>query len=384
MRALLVAAMVAAVTLAGSAQDSIDDLFEDPEAGIIEDEPDETVDIEGLTEQDAPSVSGSASAEAGVSTGLSSWNNNLPVTDRLDFSAFYAMKSRVRFDVRPTSATRFYVSLSAEAPSQGSVTFGSIGIDELFLDYTFRESVFFKVGLQTMTWGNGQLFNPANLVTATSNAITLRGYLPLGASGLTLAAIAKDGFFTDPAVPGIAEVGYAGLFDWNLSPLSGSVAAYYQVDSGARTSVSFKAPIAGVDVALDGVVDWADDLADNGYQALLSTFWEGTDAGLNVVAEYLFESDRLPDGLGSRVAMGIAATDLLPRWNPGVRWFHAFYDTSGEVIVGADGPIADNLRMSLALPISYGAPGTTYRSQTEDPAGRAIALIARVSLSVNF
>ncbi|MFP4114455.1 MAG: hypothetical protein ACOC2Y_07210 [Spirochaetota bacterium] len=51
---------------------------------------------------------------------------------------------------------------------------------------------------------------------------------------------------------------------------------------------------------------------------------------------------------------------------------------------GADGPVADKLRMAVAVPVTYGAEGTPYREDTEDPAGRVIAGIIHFSLSVSL
>jgi hypothetical protein len=366
------------------AQDSIDDLFNDAEAGVIEEESDDQVNVDILTAESDPVFSGRASAEAALSAGLRSWDAAVPVADRLDFSALYGMSTRLSLDVRPSSVTRFRGSLGIQAPGAGTVSFGELNLSELFLEYTL-DSLFFRVGLQSMRWGNGELFNPANLIAPVSGAMTVRAFTPLGPGlGLTAVALAKDGFFSDPDLPGIAEVGYAGRLEWNLSPASGALSGYYQSASGLRTAASVKLPLFGIDASLEGVVNWEEDISQNTYDGLLATFWEGSDLGLQIVAEYWFESERLPDGLGSRAGVGILATDLLETWNPGIRWYHAFYDNSGEVILGADGPVADHLRMSFALPISYGEAGTTYRETTEDPLGRAIALVIRVTLSTSF
>jgi hypothetical protein len=376
--------MLGFVSLGVGAQDSIDDLFNDAESGVIEEETEEQIDIAQLTRATDPVFSGKASADAALSVGLSSWDSAIPLEDRIDFSALYGMSSSISLDVRPSSVTRFRGALSVQAPGSGTVTFGELNLNELFLEYTLN-SLFFRVGMQSMRWGNGELFNPGNLIAPVSRAMTVRAFTPLGAGlGLTGVALAKDGFFSNPDLPGIAEVGYAGRMEWNLSPLSGALSGYYQAASGLRTAASLKLPVWGVDVSLEGVVTWEEDVQQNTYDGLIATFWEGTDWGLRVVAEYWFESERLPDGLGSRVGVGILATELLDRWNPGIRWYHAFFDNSGEVILGVDGPVADHLRMSIALPISYGDNGTTYRESTEDPLGRAIALVIRATLSTAF
>jgi hypothetical protein len=201
----------------------------------------------------------------------------------------------------------------------------------------------------------------------------------------TLFAIARDGYFSDPELPGAAEIGVAGQFEGSVGPLSSGVASFFQINRGLTSSAYLKSVLGGVDVALEGVVSWPEGFGAPDYDAVLSTFWEGLPIGLVVVAEYLFESERLPDGLGSSVALGLGARDLLDDgWNPGIEWQHAFFDGSGRVQLGVDGPIADNLRLTLGLPLLYGAEGTHYRGASDDPENRVIGLAARVTFSLSF
>lgn len=384
MRLLPLLAASALLASPVAAQESIDDLFDDPQTGIIEAEPEEQVDPDELTRDEGPSFSGSATAEAGVAFGLQDWESTDPLVDRTGFTAFFAMGSSLRLDARPTSATRLFLSLGIDAPSDGSVGFGDLAVNELFLDYTLLDSIFFRVGRQSLTWGNGQLFNPANLASTVPGSISLRAFAPLGLGGVALIAIARDGYFTDPELPGIAEVGVAARWEWNASPFSGSVAGSYQATETPRTSASVKFPIGGIDVGLDTVVEWGATFSEHRYQTLLGAFWEGGTYGTQLVAEWLFDSERIDRGLGTEVGGALLVTDLPGRWNPGLRWLHSFHDTSGEVILGVDGQVADSLRLAVGLPIAYGAPGSKYREDTEDPAGRVVSLIVRTTLRVSF
>lgn len=367
------------------AQDSIDDLFNDPELGIVEEQPEDPIDPDELTPQQDARFSGSVSAEAGVVAGLIDWTWPIELNDDISVTPFYSMDTTLKLDVRPTNTTRFYATLGAGVPEGGSLVFDTIDIGELFLDYTFADTVFFRVGKQSLTWGNGQIFNPANLASDVSNSTSIKASFPLGPLSSTIVAIARDSYFGDPELPGIAEVGIAGQTETSISPVSLGVSSFYQASRGLRTAAYLKSVLLGIDLLAEGTASWDAHFDSAEWAALGSLFWEGTDIGLVLVGEYLFESTNLPEGLGSTIGIGMAATDLLrDGWNPGVQWRHALYDSSGEVVIGLDGTLGNNLDVSFGVPIVYGADGTTYRGDGSDPESRVIAGVVRFSLSVGF
>lgn len=374
----------------GDESSQIDALFADPEEGIIDEAPTETVDVDALTAEDAPLLSGSASAEAAVSVGLTTWEPVGTLRERIDFAASYGMSATIALDARPSSTTRFYTWIGASAPSPDSVLFSGFSIGELFLDYTLLGSVFFRVGKQSLTWGAGRLFNPTNLVSSLAETLSLRATTAGRAGEFAAIVMAGDGFFADPTLPRPDEVRVVGRWGWNLSPFAGTVAGSFRgadgpgVD-GLRTSASVYAPLLGADLVLEGVVAWGEGWAVDRYDILVSFFRPFGVLGLNFQLEYLVASPHISSGgFGSTAGVAVFATELLPRWNPGVRWLHAFYDGSGEVVVGVEGPVADHLRLGVALPFTYGPQGGYYRLNSEDPFGRVAAAVVQLTLQVDF
>lgn len=381
--ALTIALSLVAAPLA--AQESIDDLFNDPEMGIVEDETEEAVDPDELTTLTTSIFSGSVSAEAGLAGGLLDWTWPIDPVDDLSLSPYYAMGTTLRLDARPTPTTRFFARIGAEVPDGGSLVFDALEIEELFLDYTFADTVFFRVGKQSLTWGNGEIFNPANLATEVSDSTSIKASLPVGPLATTLVAIAKDSFFTDPELPGIAEVGVAGLVEGSVSPVSMGVSSAFQSNDGLRVAAYAKSVLFGMDVLAEGTARWNPSFASAEWSALTGLYWEGTNIGLVLVGEYLVESERLSDGFGSTIGIGVGARDLLrDGWNPGLQWLHAFFDGSGEVTLGLEGTLGNNLDVSFGLPIVYGPVGTTYREDGADPENRVIAGLVQFSVSVSF
>lgn len=368
------------------AQDSIDDLFDDAEAGIVEEDPtEEALTTDDLVDTGGPQFSGRVTAEAGAGFGLVDWRFPSDPENDLSLTPFYAMSSRLSIDARPTAETRAYMSFSTSVPSGSSIAFDMFSIDELFLDYTLADTVFFRVGKQSGSWGQGQFFNPANLIAGLSSSISIRASFPLGPISTTLYAIARDSYFSDPALPGIAEVGTAGQMTAVAGPVTLGLQAFRQAQAGVSVSGFAKWATFGVDTAVEGVVRWEPDFSTSTYDVLLTNLWEGGDLGWVITGEWQVDSDSIDNGLGSTVALAVAARDMLPDgWNPAVQWRHTFVDSSGEVVLGLDGLLFNDIDVGLAVPIVYGADGSRFRGSATDPDNRVLSLLLRLTLAVSF
>lgn len=100
------------------------------------------------------SVSGSATA---------SWTWNDPYQDfsLKGFDSYGlkpALSATLFFDARPSADSRFYGSVKTAWPFDDAEVF------ELFADFNYDDSVFFRFGKQTVNWGVGYFFSPANVI----------------------------------------------------------------------------------------------------------------------------------------------------------------------------------------------------------------------------
>ncbi|MFA7109866.1 MAG: hypothetical protein WC162_12050, partial [Sphaerochaetaceae bacterium] len=66
---------------------------------------------------------------------------------------------------RPTTDTRFFMKMNLSYPFDDSA---NLSIKELFGDFIVADDYFFRVGKQTLNWGVGYFFSPANLLNITS------------------------------------------------------------------------------------------------------------------------------------------------------------------------------------------------------------------------
>ena len=393
----------------GQVTDGVDDMFDDPNAGIVE-QPEEGMDVDALTADKKPRLSGSATVGGGFVLGMARWENPFADPGVIALTPFYVMEGALKLDYRPVSSLRLYGNFTVNSPyvdpahpEDTSISFSPVLVDELFLDYTLAEKLFFRAGKQEITWGQGRLFNPGDFLLTAIDGISIKGFLPLGPNGLTLVGLGEGVFGpVAPASSDLAElVAAAGLFETSLSRLTFGLSAYYRVDPGLRSGAYLKTPIAGVDVALEGVLEWGPDPTGLDSAAVLaSLFWEGGRRKWQLILEYLFDSS-VPDYLGHSMGLGILAGNWLPGgWKPGLRWVHSFADVSGQLLLGLEGPIAPYLRLAVAFPFRYGdtpgnysrylvseLPGIEYLQRIEDgriPGDPAAAVLVMLTLSVNF
>ncbi len=148
------------------AQDSItvdeDALFGDDDVVETVAESAEGSAVQGLLVTDAVRVGGSFT---GTATGTWQWNN--PWTDGLDpiepdsYGLVPKLSGLVFFDGRPTEESRFYGSVKSSWPFTES---GSTKVFELFSDFSWNDSLYLRFGKQTVNWGVGYFFSPANIM----------------------------------------------------------------------------------------------------------------------------------------------------------------------------------------------------------------------------
>jgi hypothetical protein len=162
-----------------------------------------------------------------------------------------------------------------------------------------------------------------------------------------------------------------------------------------------KTPVAGVDLALEGVLEWGPEPSNPDSAALLAgLFWEGGRGKWQIILEYLFDSF-VPDCLGHSLGLAIRANNWLPGgWKPGLHWVHSFADASGQLLVGLEGPLAPHLRLRIGLPFQYGVddgyfsrylarelPGMEYLEKINAgriPGDPAAAVLVMLTLSLDF
>jgi len=374
---------------------SLDELFDDAEDSEAEneesassqgtDESAQAVNLDALTTSPLK-FSGSASAGLGMGLGIREWPNQSvegkTFWELFRPSGFYTSSALFKIDARPLPYARFYSSLEI-GMDEDSMVFSDPSVKELFIDYTLADTVFFRVGKQSLTWGQGRLLgNPANLMSRVSGGISVRASGPAGPGTLNGVIYIKNWADNPYSEINPKSFAYAGLWEATSGPAAYSFSTHFKLhddiddddteeDIALSSSVSFN--LGSVDFSADVTGHWDIDavsakLSDQDFSVwqpdewsvMGQLFWENTDRSVSLLGEYQYDTTK------SDAQHHAAAAVKLPKlfgsgWRPALSWKHSFKDISGEIIGGLSGTVAPKLSMSIGIPVLYGKLGTYYR-----------------------
>ena len=376
------------------------------------------VDIAGLTTSPT-TVSGRVTSSAGFGIGLIEWPwsaaaDGESFRDLMRYDILYTTGASVSVDSRPQPYLRFRTTLSTDL-NENSLRFTDPTVDELFVDYTFGDTVFVRAGRYGMTWGRGRLFdNPANLVDRVDEGAAVRATAPVGRGSFTGVLYSRKAWIDQYAG---SENGssttnwraFAGAGQWEntFGGVTAELSAHWQKDEPVGTAAGLTWGLRGLTLTAEGVYNLDQDDPDGGpgsggnsVQALGNFLWESSSGRWSFWGEYQFDSAAADDDSGGEHLLGLAmrAPSLTGSgWRPGLRWRHAVEDTSGEVVAGISGTIAPSLDLSVGLPVIYGKPGSYFRealvsdNQDDDededdltPLDNVATVLLAVSLSFSF
>lgn len=308
------------------------------------------------------------------------------------------------FDARPDPSFHATgtVSLSYDPRSAGVYTwnFNSIAITELYGDYNLKDFVYFRFGQYGMSWGQGRLFMPGNLVSDAGNGFALRISLPTILSGLSFVTLAQPAFFTYPQNPSWRELAVGGTADMVIQGLRIGLGGRFQKKSGAEGLLSLKTTILGTDLLFDGVGsettngmvyesltgffhEWNElkvygEWFWNGTGKAVSSWSNTTDAGVSAITAggTIGHSIGLVFALKNMFGSGVSAA---------TEWLHSFSDGSGAIIAGLKYSPWDHITLQIAsVPFSYGPTNGYYVANNIDPGNRKVGVVLLATVSDSF
>ena len=190
-------------------------------------------------------------------------NYSAPLEDTVFEPEFRAaLNGQVYLDARPTVDARFLArgNFSLDAADDAEL---SLKLAELFADWNYDNSVYFRVGKQNVSWGVGYFFSPADVISVgrldpedpeatREGPVALRIHVPQrrqdyhlfalfdGADSLDQVALAPRATF----VVGRSEIGVGG---------------FYRVDRVPRGMLTLSTSIASIDLFCEAVVSRGSD-----------------------------------------------------------------------------------------------------------------------------
>jgi hypothetical protein len=387
-RAAAFLALLSAVCLAAGAQDAdVDSLFEEPQEDIIAEGPPDTETDNaaafGMTEK--PVFTGRFEAIAGAAAGWTEFAAPGNLGGYWDATPYADADTTFYFDARPDQTFRLHGAFTSSlAPDSGKYTWTDPTVDELFVDYAVTDAVFVRFGNHTMSWGQGRLYTPGDLMADSDEGTALRVSLPTVLSGLSVVALAKNAFFADPTAPSYREAAYAALTDAVFGSVRASFGLRYRGagknPEGLRTLVSLKRSIFGTDVFTDAVVGVKDGSSSAVVLGGFFREWER----LKLYGEYQFGSPSSSDD-GQRAGLALYLKRFCGTiFDVGVKWLHAFEERSGGAALAFHFRPLKHVSATFAVPVVYGVPGRFDILDEDHVIVQRIGLIGLIKLTAPF
>jgi hypothetical protein len=324
MRKVLISVLFLSLAFSAFAQDSDDDLFGSSdddifgtEDSMIEDigDPEEAVNeiddsFSDFLQSDQVEIGGNIRSSL---SSFWSWSNGFPNT-WTEFSEDFTdqlaidLSGSLYVNARPTSDLRVFMKARTSYPFSNTVTVGSESVEEVnlqifefFSDVNWEDRIFFRFGKQTVNWGVGYYWSPADIISLVpidlddpeaerEGPIAIKATAPFDLSSFDAYVIG------DTSVQKLEDLGLAGRATAFFYPLEASIGLGYQKDRPLRIVSTLRYPWRDWNFFAEGRVSFgrADQkLVDNGFFVELqdddSTYYSGT-AGFLYLKSDLFES----------------------------------------------------------------------------------------------
>ncbi len=150
-----------------------------------------------------------------------------------------------------------------DEPSTGQAPNLSLSVVELFSDFSFDDTLFFRFGKHTIKWGVGYFFSPADVLNLAAidpedptadreGPLSLRTQIPFDLNNFYLYTIINTN--ANPL-----DVALAPKLEFLVGETELSVAGYYQRALSPRIIGTFSGPLGDLDVFGEAVVSFGSD-----------------------------------------------------------------------------------------------------------------------------
>jgi hypothetical protein len=375
------------------------------------------------------------------------WRDPSTIVENIDSpdsdAAAIELTSRLFFDARPADDFRAFGKMTLAYPfddNGGSRTFDEVfNIEELFADFIWNDTLYFRGGKHAINWGVGYFFSPADLLNITEidpenpeaereGPVSVKTHFPFGANNLYLYFIAND-------IETIKDVAIAAKVEMLLASMEAGIGALYQRDVPPSGMLTLTFPVGDIDVFGEAVIRYH---ADRLYPVVPDTFplagleleqfdeefffqasvglsyiytFDEFDSSLSITGQYYYNGEGYADPLvltdffyDSAVKSLIIAdngfgTSDIPEY-PGthyaaanvgwqgafgsdvslsVLWLHSFSDTSGMVAPSVGLELFGGLDLALRIPYTYGESGAQY-----SPIGDTLSVQLSIGIDGGF
>ena len=368
-------------------------------------------------------------------------SNNL--TEYLGAEGGASFSANIGVEVRPADEMRLRIAMEYDFPPAAGANQPSLQIAEMFMDYTFLNSVFFRVGVFNYTWGNAQFFQlgdlpsrslpgwtnnltpiweKTNLITNTTeqdHPVSLKAYVPFGNDGLTFlgrADLVNYGFPSDSS-PDPRYMGFGLAYDLVTGPVAWTLAGFEQYLLHPRGLLTAKTSLLGFDLSAEAVVAFPVHLFYNSVgldvppggglyvggalqriypSAVLGLGRTWSDEGIKFYAEYSYNGERdgstytswLDDetGPGGHNSAVTLKFDQLGDSNVGLNllWQENWSDDSCLVAPFIQLNVAALTTIQIGMPMVFGPDNSEVMNNRLMPGSQRLGFIVLLKVSDSY
>ncbi len=315
------------------------------------------------------------------------------------------------FDSRPDRNFRVFGKIKASYPfstelSSEPVSVNNIEVFELFSDFNWNDTLFFRVGKHTIKWGVGYFFSPADVLNLypidpddpegeREGPVSLKINMPLDIHNLYLYSIANN-------IEKPEEIAVAPKVEFVIGNTELGIGGFYRSNLAPRGILTVTSPLWVLDFFGEAVLSYGSDrtfVREIGTPPCIETyreedkaFFSGTagfscmneDISLSLSGQYLFNGDGYKNSDLLQNAYLLVELDQLSQEDLkyfgkhyaalNLNWssildtdlgFSAFWmgnlcDGSGYIYPSLFYQVLDHAKISLGMRINYGDDGDEY------------------------
>jgi hypothetical protein len=360
--------------------------------------------------------------------------DNLTEPDTTPFDT--SLSAQVFLDARPDEAFRVLAKATTSYPFETDADrdFADvIQVDEVFADFQWGDNVFFRAGKQTLNWGVGYFYSPADLLSLAEidpddpeaeleGPVAVKANIPIDIHNIYLYALPE--YADEPLDTGLAAKGEVVVGDMEIT---GGV--IYQRDIAPAGMMTLSTVVGDFNVFAEGVVSYGSNktfvreidgpLGLETYTTDDEFFFSGTagtrysyspderEGSVLVTAQYLYNGEGYDNPAilnDNQMAVGgfLAAGDLAPgdlvnsgrhysaaqiSWRNilesdvtgSLFWLQNYSDMSARITPSLSTTLFDTVSLSLQVPLSFGEEGDEF-----SPTGNSLSFSLTASISEAF
>lgn len=346
------------------------------------------------------------------------------------------LSTQIYLDARPDEGFRMLGKTTVSYPFEtttGRDLADVIHVDELFADFQWRNTMFFRAGKQELNWGTGFFYRPADLLSIArvdpedpdadvEGPIALKAGIPIGTSSIYLYVLPE--YAQAPL-----DIGVAAKAEVLVGGTEITAGIVYQREVAPAAMLTASSAIGDFDLFAEGVAGYGSDRTfvreastplglesysvddDFFFTATAGTSWSSTletcDTTLSFTAQYLYNGEGYEEpemisgnqmAIGSLLASGELTTGDLSQTgrhytaariglfnlldadvSASVFWMQNYSDRSARVIPSITATMFDLVDLSISTPFAIGDAGDEFA-----PAGNTITLEIGASLTEAF